>query len=184
VGGTRALVELTGAETFLGRGDIEILESRPELTWAGHCGFEFHEAFRVDRPLDGGETVALGGLSVECVATPGHTPGAVSYFFEVFEGGTRWRVGTHGGPGLNTLTRVYLEGHGLPPERRGAYLDSLARLKERAVDLFVGIHPNQSGTLERRARMDAGPNPFVDPAAWPAFLEGLEQRARAAFSAD
>jgi len=47
-GGTRALVELTGAKTALGEEDIEILKERPDLSWAPEYGLEFYETWRTD----------------------------------------------------------------------------------------------------------------------------------------
>ena len=61
LGGTRAVVELTGAETYLGEADIEILERRPELTWAPQYGLAFHEHFKVGHPLGDGDVVRISG---------------------------------------------------------------------------------------------------------------------------
>jgi hydroxyacylglutathione hydrolase len=68
--------------------DLEVL-----LKWYGHNEEErrvwgplmleqFH--FRPRKParyLEGGETIPFGELSVEVIATPGHTPGHLSFFF-------------------------------------------------------------------------------------------------------
>jgi len=180
-GGTRAIVELTGAQTALGWQDVEILTHRPELSWAPEYGVAFYECFAVDRPLSDGDVIAQGNTSIECVHIPGHTPGAMAYFFQVEDEGQVYTAGIHGGPGINTLTREYLEGYGLPFSRRADYMSSLERLKERSVGIFIGAHPAQNATLDKRARMGKGRNPFVDPAAWPAFLAELERNARLAF---
>lgn len=180
-GGTRAIVELTGARTALGERDIEILTDRPELSWAPEYGVPFYETFAVDLPLRDGDVISLGTTAIECVHIPGHTPGAMAYFFQVEEGGRAYTVGIHGGPGINTLSCEYLEEYGLPFSWRDDYFSSLERLKERSVDLFIGAHPGQNATLEKRARMGRGGNPFVHPTAWPAFLAELERNARLAF---
>jgi len=180
-GGTRALVELTGAKTALGEGDIEILKERPELSWAPEYGVEFYETFEVDRPLVDAETISLGDTSIECLHIPGHTPGSMSYFFEINDSGNTYTVGIYSGPGLNTLSEDYLKKYGLPMSRRADYMRSLQRLKERAVDIFIGAHPGQNATLAKRPLMKDGKNPFLDETAWPMFLEALEQRAKAEF---
>ena len=54
-------------------------------------------------------------------------------------------------------------------------------MKQERVDVFLGIHPSQSDTLGRQARRTSAANPFIDPAAWPAFLKGLEDNARQLF---
>jgi metallo-beta-lactamase class B len=180
-GGTRALVELTGAETALGKADIPILKDRPELSWAPEYGTEFYETFDVDSPLSDGDTVSLGNTEIECVHTPGHTPGSMSYFFKVCHQGRDCTVGIHGGPGLNTLSDAYLQAHSLPAAARQDYTSSLETLRSREVDIFIGAHPGQNDTLGKRARMADHQNPFIDPGAWPTFLHQLEENARQAF---
>jgi len=181
-GGTRALVELTGAKTALGRDDLFILDERPELSWAPEYGVEFHETFVVDLPLADGHVFRLGRLALECVHIPGHTPGSMAFFFEVEHEGATKTVGMHGGPGLNTLSDAYLTAYGLPMTAKRDYMASLARLRSRRVDLFIGAHPGQNDTLGKRERMTDDVNPFIDPDAWPQFLDGLERSATAAFA--
>jgi len=180
-GGTRALVELTGAKAALGADDIEILEARPELSWAPEYGVEFYETFEVDEPLVDGQIISIGNTSIECLHIPGHTPGAMSYFFEISDSGNTYTVGIHGGPGLNTLSMEYLEKYGLPLSRLTDYMNSLQRLKERSVDVFIGAHPGQNATLVKRTLMKDGKNPFLDKTAWPMFLETLEKNAKIQF---
>jgi metallo-beta-lactamase class B len=176
-GGTRAIQALTGAKTAMGRDDIEVLTHRPELSWGPEYGIEFCETFDVDMPIDDGQTISLGTVSIDCVHIPGHTPGSMSYFFDVTEEGRTYRVGIHGGPGLNTLSDEYLKKYRLSPERRKDYLDSIRRLREQKVDIFIGAHPNQNDTLGKRARMKEGANPFIDPEAWTGFLDEREKAA-------
>lgn len=182
-GGTRSIVELTDARTFLGAGDLEILTDRPELSWAPEYGVELYETFEADTPLSDGDAISLGNMEIHCLATPGHTPGTISYFFDVIEADHTYRVGIVGGPGLNTLSDQYLAQYGLPASRRQDYLDSVARQKEQKVDIFIGAHPGQNDTLGKRRQMTEQHNPFIDASAWPAFLNGLEQNATSAFGA-
>jgi metallo-beta-lactamase class B len=180
-GGTKAIVELTGAKTFLGREDIEILEKKPELSWAPEYGMKFREVFNVDTPLSGGEVIKLGNISIESLHIPGHTPGSMSYFFEINEKERKLKVGIHGGPGLNTLTDSYLKKYGLPLSRRDDYMNSLALLKKQKVDIFIGAHPGQNNTLGKRALMSDKKNPFIDREAWSAFLKFHETDAKKEF---
>jgi metallo-beta-lactamase class B len=180
-GGTRAMVELTRAKTALGKDDIEILEARPELSWAPEYGVEFYETFEVNEPLVDGQIISLGNTSIECMNIPGHTPGSISYFFEIIDGGNAYTVGIHGGPGLNTLSEEYLSKYGLPLSRRDDYMNSLQRLKKRSADIFIGAHPGQNSTLAKQALMKDGKNPFLDKTAWQKFLATLEEDAKKTF---
>lgn len=181
LGGTRAIAELTGAKTALGKEDIEVLQKRPELSWAPIYGVEFYEIFDVDIPLTDGQIVSLGCTTIECVHSPGHTAGCMSFFFEIEDRSATYTVGIHGGPGLNTLTNEYLERYRLPLSRRKDYVASLQRLKKRAVDIFIGAHPDQNDTFGKRDLSRVGENRFVDKEAWRKFHEMLENNARAAF---
>ncbi len=181
LGGTRAIAALTGAKTALGKEDIEILQERPKLSWAPEYGVEFYESFDVDIPLVDGQIISLGGTSIECVHTPGHTAGCMSFFFDVEERDTGWSAGIFGGPGLNTLTDEYLDKYGLSPSRRACYLASVQRLKNRHVDIFLGAHPAQNDALRKSESMNSARNPFIDATAWTKYVEGLENAAMAAF---
>ena len=47
--------------------------------------------------------IELGNTKIVAIATPGHTPGAMSYFFEVTDGIEVYRAALHGGAGPNIL---------------------------------------------------------------------------------
>ncbi len=177
-GGTKSIVELIGAKAAIGTQDAELMRDRPDLFWANEYEVPFYEAFDVDIELEDGQAVSLGSTSVECVHSPGHTPGCMSYFFEVVDKGQKYRVGLMGGPGLNTLTDQYAQTYGLDMNpRRAAYFASLERLMRERVDIQIGAHPGQSHTFEKHARASDESNPFVNPNDWPAFLEMLRENA-------
>ena len=102
----------------MGKADAFILTERPELSWGPELGMEFHETFELDLPLCDGETLVVGNTKIERVHIPGHTPGATSYFFQLFDGTNDYTVGIHGGTGLNTLTDEYLAKYSLSHEAR------------------------------------------------------------------
>jgi metallo-beta-lactamase class B len=177
-GGTRALVELIGGETFFGKEDIHILTSKKDLTWATEYGVKFYETFNVDHPLNGGDMISLGNINIRCAAIPGHTPGAISYFFDMESGGKTYRVGTHGGPGLNTLSDEYLDRNSLSYNKRKVYLESLQKLKKEKVDIFISIHPDQNEMLEKAETAKTGQdNPFINAGDWGRTLNFLEKSA-------
>ena len=182
-GGTRAIVGLTGAKTFLGASDVLILEERPELFWANEYGVPFYETFAVDERLKDGDVITLGEVSIECVHVPGHTPGAMSYFFGVTANRKSLKVGLHGGPGINTLSDEYIARYNLDGSWRNDYWRSLRKLQQRNVDVFIGAHPGQSDTLDKLDSMDGDANPFIDSGAWGSYLGGLEEKFVSSFGA-
>jgi metallo-beta-lactamase class B len=179
-GGTRALVELTGAKTVLGRRDRDYANGTLDLSFAKELGMEFAETFEPDILLDDGDVIELGCARIRAVATPGHTPGAMSYFFDVTDGADTFRAGLHGGMGINTLGRKFLDRYGLPYSLRDEFRASMLRLNEEKVDIFLGNHMQHNKTPEKAKRVEAGDRlAFVDPTEWEPYnlwcIENLNQ---------
>ena len=168
---TKALVEITGAKTFIGKDDLPLLK-----------GEIFHYPIRPFEPnvlLNDGDIVELGNTRIRCVATPGHTDGTMSFFFDVTENGKTYRAGMFGGAGTNTLTRVFLEKYNLPYENRQKFIDSIHRLLQEKVDVFIGNHAANNATDKKIERLQtAERNPFIVEGEWEAFLRERLQRIR------
>ena len=174
---TRALVEMTGAETFIGEGDLRMVNgTRSELTWAPEYNMAVPAVFEPDHLIHDGDRIRLGNVVIDCVETPGHTPGVISFFWNVKDGDTVYRAGTFGGAGLNSLQSDYVHKYHLESEDwRGAFRRSIQRAKQEKVDLFIGNHAGQNQTPERYQRILAGERlAFVDSGAWGRFLESCE----------
>lgn len=174
---TAALAALTGAETFIGAGDLEMVDgTRPELTWTPEFNMAPPAPFKPDHLLCDGDQIKLGNVVIDCVATPGHTPGVFSFFWNVEHEGKIYRAGTFGGAGRNSLRADYIRKYNLAKEDwRGAYRRSLQRVKQEKVDIFIGNHILHNQTPDRYQRLLAGEElAFVDPEAWSAFISKCE----------
>ena len=174
---TAALVKLTGAETFIGAADCRLVDgTRPELTWAPEYNMAYPEPFKPDHLLHDGDRIELGNVIIDCMETPGHTPGVISFFWDVEDHGKVYRAGTFGGAGLNSMYSSYIRKYQLEKEDwRGAFRRSIRKAKPAKVDLFIGNHAGQNQTPERYQRLKAGDAlAFVDPAAWGRFLDKVE----------
>lgn len=166
-GATRALVELTGAKTFIGKPDEKYANGTLDLSYAKELGMEFKETFQPDVLINDGDVIKLGNTEIKCVATSGHTPGAMSYFFDVTDGKETYRAGLHGGMGINTLSAEFLNKHDLPFSLRDDFKRSMLRLNEEKIDIFLGNHMQHNHTLEK-ARMikDGNSHAFINPDEW------------------
>ena len=179
-GAARALKELTGASLVLGKEDLLYATGELELSYAKELGMEFNETFTPDILLNDGDTIRLGNTIVTAVATPGHTPGAMSYFFNVTDGRETYRAGLHGGMGINTLCKEFLDKYDLPYTLREDFVNSMLRLNEEHVDIFLGNHMQHNHT-ERKAELIKSGNKlaFVDPSEWQPYnlwcIENLEK---------
>lgn len=166
-GGTRALVELTGAKTFIGEQDRQYANGELDLSYAKELDMEYNETFEPDILLHDGETITLGNTEIKCIATPGHTPGAMSYFFDVTDGERTFRAGLHGGMGINTLTKDFLDKYNLSYSLRDAFIKSMLRLNEEHVDIFLGNHMQHNDTAGKAERVSKGEtDAFINPNEW------------------
>ncbi|WNG30392.1 subclass B3 metallo-beta-lactamase [Cystobacter fuscus] len=131
---------------------------------------------KVDRAIQDGYQLKLGGRTLTAHLTPGHSRGCTSWGFEAKDGGK-----TH--PGLvfcsatiaanRLVERPQYEG--IVGDYRSTF-EKAARLK---VDVFLAPHPEFFDLSGKRVKLAAGarPNPFIDPAGY----QGLIARLKAAF---
>ena len=169
-GGTRALVELTGAKTVIGRADAPVCTGEVDLSYAKELKMEFRETFTPDILVDDGDQITLGNTTVTCKATPGHTAGAMSYFFDVTDGEKTYRAGLHGGMGINTMSAEYLNRYGLSFDCRRQFKEAMDRLAAEKVDIFLGNHMQHNHTAQRYKLVMAGDKEaFVHPGEWREF---------------
>lgn len=162
---TAALAEMSGAKTLLGRYDEENAK----------------RYFTPDILLKDGDTLTLGNTVMTFLETPGHTRGTVSLFFDIQENGKTYRVGMFGGAGANTLQKGAFDFPGC----REAYRESVHRLQNEQVDVFIGNHTWNNDTFEKaRILRETGENRFVDRNLWHQFLAFCEKRLDAAIAAD
>ena len=175
-GGTKSLVERTDAKTFIGRPDEDYCTGKLDLSFAKELGMEFKETFKPDVLLDDGDVIRLGNTEILCVATPGHTPGAMSFFFDVTEGNETFRAALHAGTGVNSLAADFLKKYDLPFSLREDFVNSMLKLSEMKVDIHLGNHAHQNDTAGKAERIKAGDTKaFVDPDEWKRFnLESIK----------
>ena len=77
VGAVAPLAEATGAEVWCPEIEAPVLADIMRFVpWEGFGPFESYDA---DHLVRGGETLALAGLDIEVLFTPGHSPGHVTY---------------------------------------------------------------------------------------------------------
>ncbi len=155
--GTRAMVELSGAKTLIGKEDYENAK----------------RYFDADILISDGDTLTLGNTTVNFIETPGHTKGTISLFFDSEDNGRVCRVGMFGGAGVNTLAKGKFDYEGC----REDYRASVRRLLGEKVDVFIGNHSWNNKTYENSIILhETGENKFVNPEAWTDFLVACEKR--------
>jgi metallo-beta-lactamase class B len=183
MGAARAVKELTGAKIALGYADREYANGTLDLSYAKELDMEFAETFEPDILLSDGDEIELGDTKIRAVATPGHTPGAMSYFFNVSDGKSTYVAALHGGMGINTLCKEFLDKYSLPYTLREDFVRSMLRLNEEKVDIFLGNHMQHNHTEKKAELVRAGnAHAFVDASEWQPYnlwcIENLENMIR------
>ena len=109
LGAAKALRELSGGKIYLPAADRSYANGTEDLTWAKEIGTVYYEAFEPDVLLHPGDTVCRGNTKIVCRDAAGHTPGTMAFFFDVTDGKQTLRAGMHGGVGLKSIKKAFLE---------------------------------------------------------------------------
>jgi metallo-beta-lactamase class B len=171
VEGHAAMKALTGARVMAMTGDAEALERGTDTSALGASGWT---PVAVDRVLQDGDTVTLGGTTLRGVLSAGHTQGATTWFTVAEDRGRRYTVAFFG---------ANLPNEGVPllgnPRHKTVVEDTrrtLARLKTEAPpDIQLTGHP-QALFAGKVDRIKAGetPHPLLNPAGWTTQIANAE----------
>ena len=163
--GDALIKELTGADVVTSRAEAPALrEFRP--------GGKEHP---IDRMVEDGDTITLGGTTLTAHLMPGHTKGCTAWTLELEEDGR-----TYQGLIECSLNGQFLQlvGNEDYPEIVEDFQATYARARALPVDVFVSSHGVFYGLEEKYERLQArgpgDPNPFVDPEGYLAHVDEFE----------
>ena len=149
VGGIARLQQLTGAQLFASTAAAKVFETGTAGIGDPQAGLSkpFPSA-KVGRVLRDGETVRLGNLMLTAVATPGHTPGALSWHWVSCDGGVCRSIVY-----ADSLTPVSRDNYRFSdhPEYVAAFRASIAKVAALECDILVTPHPSASNMVRRMA---------------------------------
>jgi metallo-beta-lactamase class B len=134
----------------------------------------------IDRVLNDGDTVTLGGTVLTARLTPGHTPGTTAWLITAEEGGQQYQVVILGG---GVAPRTRLAGN---VEVQAEFKRTFEIHRSLDCDVPLGPHTPMYRMEEKFAQLGTGTNPFIDPAIcqeemWlmeQAFAYRLEEQLR------
>lgn len=169
-GGLAALKRDTGAKLAAMSGDVWALEHGKHFGLTSYPRGTF-PAVRVDRVLRDGEVVALGGVRMTAVATPGHTSGCTTWVLPIARKADRVTVVF---PCSMTVAGNRLVGNSEYPQIVRDFRRSFDRIGALNADIVLPAHPDAAGVLTRKG---------TDYRA-PGLLQELVAEARAAFAVE
>jgi len=173
----------TGAKYMVMEPDVAVVEAggKGDFQYGVAPGSRF-EPTKVDRVLHDGDEVKLGGTVLTAHLTAGHTKGCTTWTMKVGDGGKTYDVVIVGSPNVNGGYK--LVGNGLYPNIAADYERSFRVLKALRCDVFLGAHGEYFDMEKKLAEMrPGGPNPFIDPAGYSAYVIERERAFRAALAA-
>lgn len=174
VAGHALMKELTGAKVHVMRGDEEVIAS-------GGKGQYLYKDSRwkpcpVDRLLDDGDEVKLGGVTLVARRTPGHTRGCTTWIWRIADSGKNYDVVVIGSPNVNPGYR--LVNNTDYPEIADDFAKTFAILKSLPCDVFLGAHGDYYGMSAKYERLGGNANPFIDPDGYRAYVDLKEKAFR------
>ncbi len=169
-GGLAEIKTKTGARLYAGAADA------PALARGGKQDFAFGDELAfppviADVAVEEGAEVALGGVTIRAVASPGHTKGCTSWAFTVVDQGTPVHVLMVGGssaPGYQLVDNAKY------PTIVADFERTFAKLKSETPDIFLEGHGFSFGLEDKRTQRRS----FVDPEGYRASVAKAEQAFR------
>nr|WP_294849685.1 subclass B3 metallo-beta-lactamase [uncultured Sphingomonas sp.] len=170
VGGISVLQQASGARLYASPTAAKVFETgaaTPDDPQAGeHPAIR---AARVDRIIKDGEEIRLGNLMVKAIATPGHTPGAMSYRWVACDGGVCPTIVY-----ADSMSPVSRNGYRFSdhPDYLAAYRAAIAKVASSPCDILITPHPSAS---DMRARM-LGEKPWRDDDGCKAYADAVSKK--------
>jgi metallo-beta-lactamase class B len=170
--GDALVKELTGAQVTAMAEDVPALQA---LKPGG-------KAHPIDKVLQDGESVTLGGTTLVAHLTPGHTRGCTTWTLKAQEDGRSYDVviiGSFGtNPGFKLVNNVEV------PAIAEEFNRTFRVARSLPCDVPLGSHPGMYNMEEKYARLGkGGPNPFIDPAGYTLEVDIDEAMFRAVLAA-
>jgi metallo-beta-lactamase class B len=164
--GDALVKQLTGAEVVVGRREVPAV--RAFRTPDGR-------ELPIDRIVDDGDTVSLGGTTLTAHLLPGHTPGCLAWSMTLEEDGESYYALIE--CSLNGQYLQYIDNDEYPDiveDMRSTY----AKARDLPVEVFLSSHGIFYGLDEKyqnlQQRREGDPNPFVDPVGYQAHVDEFE----------
>jgi metallo-beta-lactamase class B len=170
--------KLTGAKYMVMEADVSVVESGGKTDFQyGAVPTALYAPTKVDRVLQDGDEVKLGGAVLVAHLTPGHTKGCATWTMKAQEAGKTYNVVIVGSPNVNPGYR--LVNNTAYPQIAADYEKMFRVLKSLPCDIFLGAHGSYFDLETKYARLkESALTTFVDPEGYKKFVTEKEQAFR------
>jgi glyoxylase-like metal-dependent hydrolase (beta-lactamase superfamily II) len=137
----------------------------------------------IDRIVDDGDTVTLGGTTLTAHLLPGHTKGCLAWSMDLKEDGKTYHALVECSLNGQFLQYVGNKDYpGIAEDMRATY----KKARELSVDVFLSSHSSFYGLAQKypklAGRRAGDPNPFVDPKGYQTHVDEFEKTFEAALA--
>jgi metallo-beta-lactamase class B len=165
--GADTLQKITHARIGMTESDWEIAEGKIKNDYAN-----VNTLLTRDWVIHDGDSLKLGGTTLNFFVTPGHTLGVLSISFPVHDGNNSYKAFMLGGVGLNFEGVAQTE----------LYLHSIDRVMNiKGIQVNITNHPDPGKIFQRARLLKTGapgePHPFVAPEDFQNWLKELKANA-------
>lgn len=176
-GGLAALARASGATVVASPQAAEVLrrgrsgDDDPQAAWL----LPFPAVSNV-QAIGDGESLTVGNVTVTAHATPGHTPGSMSWGWRSCDADDCRAVIF--GSSLNPIAaKGYRFGDPANRALNDGFRRTFALLRTLPCDILISAHPDQAGVDDhlRAFRRSPVPNPFIDPASCRTYADKYER---------
>jgi metallo-beta-lactamase class B len=164
--GHAIMKRMTGAQVFVMDADADALEAGQDLS---PLGFEGWEPVQVDRRLQDGEAITLGGVTLTATWAPGHSPGCTTWGMDTVDSGETMKVVFFGCNGPNDGVQL-IDNPRFPTLVEDAVFgfDNMAKLQ---ADIYLTGHPQVPfAGIEHQMRVQLRPHPLLQQQPWAEFI--------------
>jgi metallo-beta-lactamase class B len=148
VGGLAALKRITGARLIARKEASAAIESGvPDKTDPQAGSLLPFSGIKVDRLIQGGDTIKLGALEITAFASPGHAPGGTSWMWKSCQNSKCYNFVYADSLGAVSADSYRFSDH---PEYVAIFRNTIERIaKIQMCDILITPHPAQSQFFER-----------------------------------
>jgi Zn-dependent hydrolases, including glyoxylases len=171
VGALAALQRATKAKVAVLRAAGPVMKTGKPLASDPQAGLiEGFDPVAVDRLLDDGDSVIVGGSAFTVHATPAHSPGSASWTWQSCTPDFTCRMIAY----ADSATAISADDYRFTDhaDRIAAVRKGVARIAAMPCDILLTPHPGASDMMERFS----GDAPLVDPAACKAYAAAAGKR--------
>lgn len=164
--GHAVMKRLTGAQVLVMDDDADAMEAGRDLS---PLGFEGWEPVQVDRRLQDGESVSLGGTTLTATKAPGHTQGCTTWSLATQDSGNTVNVVVFGCNGPND--GVQIVDNPRFPTLGDDTLAGFDKLAELNPDIYLTGHIEEAfDGIVPLMRVQTRPHPLLAQQPWQALI--------------